>query len=222
LSLREKLRLYVITDRRLRDEISSVKDALEGGATTIQLRLKNTSTREMIEIVKKIRKICEDYSALFFVNDRLDVALAVNADGVHVGHEDMPLYMVREIAPNLIVGASARNLEEAIKAEKEHADYIGAGSVFPTKSKEDAVIMGLDELERIVRNVKIPVVAIGGIDHSNVEKVLRTGVDGIAVISAIVGAEDVKKAAQEMRKIIEKFQKFRNLNKIHKLFQESH
>ncbi|MCD6275756.1 MAG: thiamine phosphate synthase, partial [Thermoplasmata archaeon] len=84
------------------------------------------------------------------------------------------------------------------------------------------VIMGLDELERIVRNVKIPVVAIGGIDHSNVEKVLRTGVDGIAVISAIVGAEDVKKAAQEMRKIIEKFQKFRNLNKIHKLFQESH
>jgi len=204
LNLRERLKLYVITDRRLIDEITGAREALEGGATAIQLRIKNTSTREMIEVGKKIRKLCDDFGALFFVNDRLDVALATNADGVHVGKEDMPVYIVREIAPNLIVGASARNPQEAKDAEKQGAHYIGAGSVFPTVSKDDAIVTGLETLRLIVESVSIPVVAIGGINHSNVREVMKTGVDGVAVISAIMGAKDIRKAAREMLLIIER------------------
>lgn len=204
MNLRERLKLYVITDRRLIDEITGAREALEGGATAIQLRIKNTSTREMIEVGKKIRKLCDDFGALFFVNDRLDVALATNADGVHVGKEDMPVYIVREIAPNLIVGASARNPQEAKDAEKQGAHYIGAGSVFPTVSKDDAIVTGLETLRLIVESVSIPVVAIGGINHSNVREVMKTGVDGVAVISAIMGAKDIRKAAREMLLIIER------------------
>ena len=204
MNLRERLKLYVITDRRLINEITGAREALEGGATAIQLRIKNTSTREMIEVGKKIRKLCDDFGALFFVNDRLDVALATNADGVHVGKEDMPVYIVREIAPNLIVGASARNPQEAKDAEKQGAHYIGAGSVFPTVSKDDAIVTGLETLRLIVESVSIPVVAIGGINHSNVREVMKTGVDGVAVISAIMGAKDIRKAAREMLLIIER------------------
>ena len=205
MNLRERLKLYVITDRRLIDEITGAREALEGGATAIQLRIKNTSTREMIEVGKKIRKLCDDFGALFFVNDRLDVALATNADGVHVGKEDMPVYIVREIAPNLIVGASARNPQEAKDAEKQGAHYIGAGSVFPTVSKDDAIVIGLETLRLIVESVSIPVVAIGGINHSNVMEVMKTGVDGVAVISAIMGAKDIREATREMLLIIERY-----------------
>ncbi|AIF69215.1 thiamine-phosphate pyrophosphorylase [Palaeococcus pacificus DY20341] len=202
MNLKKRLRLYVITDRRFKDEVSSVREALEGGATAIQLRIKNAPTREMIEVGKKIRELTREYNALFFVNDRLDVALAVNADGVHVGQEDMPVEIVKEIAPNLIVGVSASNLREAIEAEKGGADYIGAGSVFPTKSKEDARFLGLEGLKEMIESIKIPIVAIGGINHENVGEVLKLGVDGVAVISAIIGAPDVKKATQEMKTII--------------------
>jgi len=203
LNLRKKLKLYVITDRRLKPEVESVREALEGGATSIQLRIKNAPTREMIEIGRKIRELTKEYDVLYFVDDRLDVALATNADGVQLGPEDMPISLAREIAPNLIIGASVYSLEEALKAEKEGADYLGAGSVFPTPTKRDAKVIGLEGLKRIVDSVKIPVVAIGGINHENVREVLKTGVDGIAVISAIMGADDVKIATEEMRKIIE-------------------
>ncbi|MCA6213049.1 thiamine phosphate synthase [Thermococcus bergensis] len=203
MNLRKKLRLYVITDRRLKPEVESVKEALEGGATSIQLRIKNAPTREMIEIGKEIRKLTEEYDALYFVDDRVDVALATNADGVQLGLEDMPISLARDIAPNLVIGASVYSLEEALQAEKEGADYLGAGSVFPTPTKKDVKIIGIEGLSRIVESVKIPVVAIGGINHENVKEVLKTGVDGVAVISAIMGAENVKKATEEMRKIIE-------------------
>jgi len=203
LNLRKKLKLYVITDRRLKPEVESVREALEGGATSIQLRIKNAPTREMIEIGRKIRELTKEYDVLYFVDDRLDVALATNADGVQLGPEDMPISLAREIAPNLIIGASVYSLEEALKAEKEGADYLGAGSVFPTPTKRDAKVIGLEGLKRIVDSVKIPVVAIGGINHENVREVLNTGVDGIAIISAIMGADDVKIATEEMRKIIE-------------------
>lgn len=205
MNLRKRLRLYVITDRRLRDEIETVNAALEGGATAIQMRIKNAPTGEMIQVGKELRKITKEYDALFFVDDRLDVALAVDADGVQLGPEDMPISIARELAPNLIIGASVYSLEEALKAERDGADYLGAGSVFPTKTKKNARVLGLEGLRRIVESVKIPVVAIGGINHENVRKVLEIGVDGIAVISAIVGAEDVKKATEEMRKIIDEY-----------------
>ena len=203
MNLRKKLKLYVITDRRLKPEVESVREALEGGATSIQLRIKNAPTREMIEIGRKIRELTKEYDVLYFVDDRLDVALAIDADGVQLGPEDMPISLAREIAPNLIIGASVYSLEEALKAEKEGADYLGAGSVFPTPTKRDAKVIGLEGLKRIVDSVKIPVVAIGGINHENVREVLNTGVDGIAIISAIIGADDVKIATEEMRKIIE-------------------
>ncbi|ADT83484.1 thiamine phosphate synthase [Thermococcus barophilus] len=205
MNLKKRLRLYVITDRRLRDEIETTKAALEGGATAIQMRIKNAPTGEMVRVGKELRKITKEYGALFFVDDRLDVALAVDADGVQLGPEDMPVYIARELAPNLIIGASVYSLEEALKAEREKADYLGAGSVFPTKTKKDARVLGLEGLKKVVESVKIPVVAIGGINHENVRKVLEIGVDGIAVISAIVGAEDVKKAAEEMRRIIDEY-----------------
>jgi len=203
LNLREKLKLYVITDRRLKPEIKSVREALEGGATSIQLRIKNASTREMIKIGKRIRELTKEYDALYFVDDRLDVALVTNADGVQLGSEDMPISLAREIAPNLIIGASVYSLEEALQAEKERADYLGAGSVFPTPTKAGVRVIGVEGLRKIVKSVKIPVVAIGGINHKNARDVLKTGVDGIAIISAIMGAEDVKKATEEMKKIIE-------------------
>lgn len=203
MNLREKLKLYVITDRRLKPEIESVREALEGGATSIQLRIKNASTREMIKIGKRIRELTKEYDALYFVDDRLDVALATNADGVQLGPEDMPISLAREIAPNLIIGASVYSLEEALQAEKERADYLGAGSVFPTPTKAGVRVIGVEGLRKIVKSVKIPVVAIGGINHKNARDVLKTGVDGIAIISAIMGAKDVKKATEEMKKIIE-------------------
>ena len=203
MTLREKLKLYVITDRRLKPEIKSVREALEGGATSIQLRIKNASTREMIKIGKRIRELTKEYDALYFVDDRLDVALATNADGVQLGPEDMPISLARGIAPNLIIGASVYSLEEALQAEKERADYLGAGSVFPTPTKAGVRVIGVEGLRKIVKSVKIPVVAIGGINHKNARDVLKTGVDGIAIISAIMGAEDVKKATEEMKKIIE-------------------
>ncbi len=203
MNLREKLKLYVITDGRLRDEIESVKLVLEGGVKAIQLRMKNSTTRQMVEKGIKIRKIVEDYGALLFVDDRVDVALAIEAHGVHLGPEDMPLKMARRIAPQLLIGATVHSVEEAIKAQEEGADYIGAGSVYPTRSKENAVVIGLENLRRIVESVRIPVVAIGGVNIENVRNVLSTGVDGIAVISSILAAENPKEATRRMLREIE-------------------
>jgi len=205
LEWKNKLKLYVITDGRFVDEIKGSRLALEGGATTIQLRMKNAPTRRMVEVGRKLRKLTEEYGALFVVNDRIDVALAVGADGVHLGPEDMPLKMARRIAPELLIGATVHSVKEAIKAQEEGADYIGAGSVYPTSSKENAVVIGLKNLESIVESVSIPVVAIGGINAENVRDVLSTGVDGIAIISAILAAENPK---EETRKILREIEKY--------------
>jgi thiamine-phosphate pyrophosphorylase len=203
-SLKEKLRLLVITDKKLKPNIvKAIEDVLRGGATSIQLRLKESSTKEMIEVGRKIRKLTRNYGALYFVDDRLDVALATDADGVQLGPDDMPIAIAREMAPNLIIGGSVYSLEEAVRAESEGADFLGAGSVFASPTKTDARVIGLNGLREIVKNVKIPVVAIGGINTSNAEAVLKTGVAGIAVISAVMGAEDVCIATLELRKIVD-------------------
>jgi len=205
LKLEKRLRLYVITDGRLVDEVEGTEKALKGGATAIQLRMKGEPTRKMIEVGKKLRKLTEEYDALFFVNDRVDVAMAVDADGAHLGQEDMPVETAREIAPELIIGVSASSVQEAVEAENGGADYIGAGAVFPTSTKSDAEFLGIEALEEIVRRVRIPVVAIGGITHENVLEVLRRGAHGVAVISAIMGADDIEGAARRMREIIDGF-----------------
>ncbi len=205
MNLKKRLRLYVITDRRLRGEVETARAALEGGATAVQLRLKNASTGEMIAVGRELRRLTEEYNALFFVDDRLDVALAVNADGVQLGPDDMPVHVAKELAPNLLIGASVYSLEGALRAEREGAHYLGAGAVFPTATKKGVRVIGLQGLRKIVESVHIPVVAIGGINRENLRDVLMTGADGVAVISAVVGAPNVRKAAAEMRAIIDEF-----------------
>ncbi|OAG26779.1 thiamine phosphate synthase [Thermodesulfatator autotrophicus] len=204
MSFRDKLRLYVLTERKLAPEVEAVKAALDGGATAIQLRLKNVPTREVLEVAEKLRKLTQEYGALFFVNDHLDIALAVQADGIQLGPDDLPVSVAKKLAPSLIIGASVYSLEEALKAEAEGADYLGAGAVFPTDTKSEASVLGLEGLREIVASVKIPVVAIGGINHENVLEVLKTGVHGIAVVSAIMGAPDIKEATEKMKTLLNK------------------
>ncbi len=199
---KDKLRLYVITDGRLMEETKGAKLALEGGATTIQLRMKNASTRKMVEKGKKIRKLTEDYEALYIVNDRIDVALATDADGVHLGQEDMPLSLARRIVGERIIGISASTVDEAIDAEKNGADYIGAGSVYPTNSKKNAVIIGIEGRREIGRVSSIPVVAIGGITAEKVNEVLGAGAAGIAVISYVMAFSEPEKRMKELSKIL--------------------
>ena len=200
------LSLYVITDEKVglgRSHTFLAEEALKGGATVIQLRDKEKSARELYEIGVKLREITKKYGALFIVNDRLDIALAVGADGVHLGMNDLPISVARRIAgDNFIIGASASSPEEAVLAEKEGANYIGAGSVFETSSKEDVRVIGLEGLRAIVKATSLPVVAIGGINRDNVRDVMRTGVKGVAVISAVVSKEDVRSAAEELKKLI--------------------
>uniref|UniRef100_A0A7J3ZM81 Thiamine-phosphate synthase n=1 Tax=Fervidicoccus fontis TaxID=683846 RepID=A0A7J3ZM81_9CREN len=209
MSWREKLRLYVITDRKLcSDEVKCVEAALRGGATSVQLRLKEAPTSEIVEVGKKLRKLTRDYDALLFVNDRVDVALAIDADGVQLGIEDMPIADARRIAPHLIIGGSVYSLEEAIAAEKAGADYLGVGAVFPTSTKKDSYVrvIGLEGLRRIVEAARIPVVAIGGINLENAKEVLETkGIAGIAVVSAVMGAPDPEEAARMLRAIVDRY-----------------
>ncbi|HPO82591.1 MAG TPA: thiamine phosphate synthase [bacterium] len=202
------LKLYVITDEKVglgRSHIFLAEEALKGGATVIQLRDKEKSGRELYRIGVRIRELTRRYKALFIVNDRLDIAMAVGADGVHLGAEDLPVSVARRIAgENFLIGASVSSPEEALLAEKEGADYISAQSIFKTSSKENVKIIGLEGLRSIVNVSSLPVIAIGGIDKDNVKDVIRNGAKGIAVISAAVSKEDVKKAVEELRESLKK------------------
>ncbi|HOP56209.1 MAG TPA: thiamine phosphate synthase [bacterium] len=201
------LKLYVITDEKVglsRSHSFLAEEALKGGATAIQLRDKEKGGRELYRIGVKIRELTRRYKALFIVNDRLDIAMAVGADGVHLGTEDLPVSVARRIAgKNFIIGASVSSPEEALLAEKEGADYISAQSIFRTSSKENVKIIGLEGLRSIVNVSSLPVIAIGGINKDNVKDVIRNGAKGIAVISAAVSEEDVKKAVEELRESLE-------------------
>ena len=200
--------LYVITDRRLsrgRSHLEVARAAIEGGATAIQLRDKEATTRELIEAGLALRELTRERGVAFIVNDRVDVALAVEADGVHVGQDDMPAKLARRLmGPDKIVGVSASSVEEALRAEADGADYVSASPVFATPTKPDAPPpTGLEGLRAIVEAVRIPVVAIGGINEGNVEEVIRAGADGVAVISAVVAAPDIAAAARRLRQKIE-------------------
>jgi thiamine-phosphate pyrophosphorylase len=200
--------LYVITDEqlsrgRLHAEIARL--AIQGGADVIQLRDKTASSRKLYEDALTIRKITRESNVTFIVNDRLDIALSVDADGVHVGQKDLPATVARQlIGKNRILGVSAETLEEAIQAEKDGADYLGVGPIFEAHStKPDAgEPMGLSLLKQIRYKCQVPIIAIGGINHTNARKVIQSGADGIAVISAIVAAEDVTAAARELKGIV--------------------
>jgi thiamine-phosphate pyrophosphorylase len=203
--------LYVITGEQFyqgRDYLEVIEEAIQGGADIVQLREKNKSKRELLKMAKELKKLTAKYNVPFIVNDHLDIALAVDADGIHIGQDDLPLAEARQImGPDKIIGISTHALEEAIEAEKNGADYIGVGPVFETKSKVDVVDpVGLEYIKEVVSNTSIPFVAIGGIKLHNLDDVLDAGAKRICVISAIVGAEDVKGSASAFSEKIKSVQ----------------
>ncbi len=195
--------LYVITDQELhpgRTHLMIAQAAIEGGARLIQIRDKTASDREFYEAAVAIRELCRQAGALFFVNDRVHVAVAVGADGVNIGQSDLPISIVRDIlGEKAIVGVSCDCIEQAIQAEKDGADYIGYGPVFATATKLDAgPVSGLVALRTVCEAVNIPVVAIGGIDLSNIHQIADAGAKSAAVISAVVRAENMKQTVIEL------------------------
>ena len=208
--------LYVITNRDLqrnRSTFEVVEGVIRGGATIIQLREKNLSTRVFFENALTIRKITKRAGIPLIINDRMDIALAVNADGIHLGEEDLPLKYARKIAPHLIIGYSADSVLDAQLAEKDGADYLGVGSVFTTATKVDAgPAIGIQRLEEIKKAVSIPVVAIGGINLANLPEVIQAGVDGVAVVSAIVADASPFRAAKRFRLTIDSLRKEKHVN----------
>jgi thiamine-phosphate pyrophosphorylase len=205
--MRFDLSLYVITDRTIgRDRPLGeiVAAAIRGGATMIQLREKNLPARHIAEIGRRLQDITGPAGVPLIVNDRADVALAIDADGVHVGQEDLPVADARRImGPDKIVGASAGTVAEAVQAEADGADYVGVGSVFATGSKPDAhEPIGPDALAPVRAAVRIPIVAIGGITAANAAEVIYAGAHGVAVISAVIGAEDVREAARRLAEAV--------------------
>ncbi len=201
-------RLYALTDEGGgHSHLEVVRQAIAGGATAIQFRDKKMEGREFLEVAQAIRELTREAGIPFIVNDRVDVVLAVDADGVHVGQKDIPATVARRLlGPDKIVGLSATNLEQALEGEREGvADYLGVGPIFtfPTVIKPDASPpMELERLAEIARSVSIPVVAIGGIEKGNAEAVIEAGADGVAVVHAVAWAEDVAAAAQELLTIV--------------------
>ena len=202
---RESLRLYAVTDRTWLNNRTLgqvVEEAINGGATFIQLREKNTGYEVFKYQALEIQKLCRQKNIPFVINDNVNLAIDIDADGVHVGQEDMRASDVRKIiGPNKILGVSVRTREEAVLAERNGADYLGAGAVFHTGSKSDAVDISHDELEKICEAVKIPVVAIGGINSTNIHELANSGIAGVAVISAIFASENIFLASKELRKL---------------------
>ncbi|RQD78105.1 MAG: thiamine phosphate synthase [Candidatus Syntrophonatronum acetioxidans] len=204
-----QLKLYVITNPQLsrgRSHQEVVSRALEGGARTVQLRDKELSARELLEEGREILNLTRQNKATLIVNDRVDVALALEAEGVHLGEEDLPLPLARKIAgPRLIIGATVRTPEKALWAQKKGADYLGAGAIFPSSTKDSAPLIGIETLREIVKAVSIPVVAIGGISLSNLSQVMEAGVKGVAVISSVIGARDITGEAEKFSRVIDEY-----------------
>jgi thiamine-phosphate pyrophosphorylase len=200
--------VYVIIDTRLlgsRDILDCVRQSLSGGARIIQLRDKLYEKGDLYVIAQKIKDICSESKALFIINDYLDLVLAVDADGLHLGQSDLPLSIARrELRVDKIIGYSTHSLNQALKAEEAGVDYIGVGSVFPTTTKENADVIGLETLRTIRQAVSVPIVAIGGINRDNIQSVKQAGADSAAVISAVFAEKDIRNAVHQMVKEIEK------------------
>ncbi len=194
-----KDRICFITDGSDEEAVLTI---LKSGIRWIQYRGKGKTKKEMFDKASRLREITKDFNACFIINDYADIALAVDADGVHLGQEDLPLKEARKILGNKIIGISTHNLQEAIDAEKGGADYIGFGSIFPTATKDDAVVQGLDALRKVKGSVNIPVIAIGGINTDNVRSVFDAGCYGVAVSSGLLRG-DIKENARRFLSIIE-------------------
>lgn len=199
---KKDLLLYAVTDRHWlngRTLYSQVEEALKGGATFIQLREKELDEEHFLEEAKEIKELCRRYQVPFVINDNVEIALAVDADGVHVGQSDMEAGDVRaKLGPDKIIGVSAQTVEQALAAEARGADYLGVGAVFHTGTKADATDVSYETLRAICRAVKIPVIAIGGITRDNVEELKGSGICGVAVVSAIFAQPDIERATREL------------------------
>lgn len=205
---RENLLLYAVTDRRWSDGTTlyeQVEEALKGGVTFVQLREKNMDVEHFMEEAREIKELCARYRVPFVINDNVAIAQAIDADGVHVGQNDMDAGDVRDrLGEDKIIGVSVRTVEQAVRSEQRGADYLGVGAAFRTGSKADALLVSHDTLRDICSAVKIPVIAIGGIDSGNVLRLSNSGVCGVAVISGIFAQPDIRKAAEELRGLTEK------------------
>lgn len=195
--------LYLVTDRNIMSTLTleqAVEQAIIGGCTLIQLREKEASSLEFYHTAVNIKRITKQYNVPLIINDRVDLALAIDADGIHIGQRDLPASVVRRIiGKNKLLGVSVSSVEEAYKAMLDGADYLGVGAMFTTSTKTDAKLVSMGELKRIKKEVNLPIVAIGGINQNTVPEFKGIGIDGIAVVSAILTAQNIKAAAQEMR-----------------------
>lgn len=200
---KKDLLLYAVTDRSWlngRTLYEQVEEALKGGVTFVQLREKNLDDTAFLQEAKEIKELCARFHVPFVINDNVDIAAEIDADGVHVGQSDMEAGDVRKkLGPDKIIGVSAQTVEQALRAQAHGADYLGVGAVFPTGSKADAVEVSHDTVREICRAVDIPVIAIGGITRENVIELKRTGICGIAVISAIFAQQDIEEAARTLK-----------------------
>ena len=197
--------VYLVTDHRNKTDeefLKIIEEAIKGGTSILQLREKTASTKDFYQLALKVKEITSKYDVPLLINDRIDIAIAVDSEGVHIGQDDMPADIARKIiGEDKILGVSASTVEEAKKAEIDGADYIGSGAVFPTATKDDADSVSKDELKKIVDSIDIPVVAIGGITLKNAESLKDTGIAGFSVVSAIMSADDPKEASQKLREI---------------------
>lgn len=205
---KNSLKLYAVTDRKWLKGSSleeEVEKAVRGGVTMVQLREKHMEFDELVNLAKKIGAVVHKYNVPLIINDDIEAALASGADGVHVGQEDICASEARQkIGSSMILGVSARSAETALEAERCGADYIGAGAVFSTSTKEDAKVISLDELKRICDSVSIPVVAIGGITEDNIMELSDSGITGTAVVSAIFAKDDAAASAAKLLTLTEK------------------
>lgn len=198
------LSLYLVTDNSENEEkfLKTIEEAIIGGVSVVQIREKTADTLEFYNLALKVKKITTKYNIPLIINDRVDVALAIDADGVHVGQSDMPCDVTRKlIGEEKILGVSAATISEAKKAESDGADYIGTGAVFPTSTKDDAPSITKKDLSDITKSINIPVVAIGGITLENASELKDTGIAGLSVVSAIMSADNPKKASEELLNI---------------------
>lgn len=197
------LSLYLVTNNSEDEEkfLNIIEESLKGGVSVVQLREKKAETLDFYNLALKVKEITQKYNVPLIINDRIDIALAIDADGVHVGQSDMPAKTARSmIGEDKILGVSAANIKEAKKAQRDSADYIGVGAVYPTNTKDDATSVPKKELKEIVKSVDIPVVAIGGITQENAHELNDCEIDGLSVVSAIMEAKNPKIASKNLLK----------------------
>lgn len=198
------LSLYLVTDKSDNVEkfLKTIEEGIKGGVSVVQIREKTADTLDFYNLALKVKEITSKYNVPLIINDRVDIALAIDADGVHVGQSDMPCDVTRKlIGKDKILGVSAATIDEAQKAEKDGADYIGTGAVFPTATKDDAPSITKKELKEVVESINIPVVAIGGITLENAHELIDTGIAGLSVVSAIMSSDNPKESSKKLLNI---------------------